>query len=104
MGVSWKRFVKIKLEAFLPFYKPKQEARHPVSLSRKCKTKNWLCTACNVPSATSVSVKLGFGGNCGWQSSLTSNVPSLPNTRQNTKRKLPLLKPTLVRHWKTEKR
>merc|ERR1719449_347038 len=81
-----------------------QEARHPVSLSRKCKIKNWPCTACNAPFATSVSVKLGFGGNCGWPSSLTSNVPSLHNTKQNTKRRSPLPRPILARHWKIEKR
>merc|ERR1712088_406904 len=77
--------------------KPKPEEKPLVSSSRSCKIKNWLSTASKEPFVTTTLVRLGFGGNCGWPSSLTSNVPSLLNTRLSMKRRLPLLKPILTR-------
>merc|ERR1712087_205219 len=102
--VSWKRSVKTKLEVYLHFYKPKLEVRHHALRSRKCKIRNWPCTACNVPFVTSVLVKLGFGGSFGWLSSLTLNVQSLPSTKQNMKKRLPLQKHILDRLWLIDKR
>merc|ERR1712018_628872 len=97
MGVLWKRPERIKLAAYLPYYKPKPGARHLVWSSRKCRTKNWPCTAFSVPFATIESAKHGFGGLYGLQSSQILNAPNSPNTRQNTKKKLPLLKLTLIK-------
>merc|ERR1711992_280733 len=74
---------------------PKPEAKLQDLSSRNCKTKNWLCIVSKEPFVTTILVRLGFGGNCGWPSSLTSNVPSLLNIRLNMKKRLPLLMLTL---------
>merc|ERR1712203_1204814 len=60
---------------------------------KKMQDQSWPCIAFNVPSVTTESAKLGFGGLCGFQSSQTSNVPNSPNTRLNMKKRLPSLKP-----------
>merc|ERR1712066_207327 len=104
MGVSWKRLEKIKLVAYLLYFKLRPEAKLLDSHSRKCKTRKWPCIACNVLFVTSVSAKPGFGGSYGWQSNQTLNVPNLPNTKLNMKRKLRKLKPILERHWTTEQK
>merc|ERR1711971_1108088 len=81
----------------------KQEAR-PLALSlRNCNSKSWPCTACKGPFVITTLVRPGFGGHCGCLSSLNSNVPSLPNTRLNMKKRLLLLRPTLTKLWLTGK-
>merc|ERR1712113_201405 len=97
MGVSWKRPERTRSVAYLPCYKLKLEVKHLVLCSRKCKTKSLPCTAFNVPSVITTLAEHGFGGNFGWQSSPTSNVPSLLNTRLNTKKRLPLQKQILIK-------
>merc|ERR1712012_622025 len=97
MGVSWKKLVKTRLVAYLLCCKVKQEVKHLVLYSRKCKIKSLPCTVFNEPSVTTELVKLGSGGLCGCQSNQISNVPSLLNTKQNTKKRLPLLRPISAR-------
>merc|ERR1711981_10365 len=97
MGVSWKRPERTRLVVYLPCCRRKLEVKHLVSYSRKCKIKSLHCTAFNVLFVITISAGHGSGGNFGWQSSPTLNAPSLPNTRLNTRKRLPLQKLILTK-------
>merc|ERR1712038_331907 len=90
-----------RLVVSLPCCRLKQEEKHLDLYSRKCKTRNLHCFACNVPSVIIISAKHGCGGSFGWQSSQISSVPNLRNTKQNMRKKLQSPRRILIRLFRS---
>merc|ERR1712080_12867 len=66
-------------------------------MGKDARPKKWPFTAANAPSGMGTLVKLGFGGKSGLHLNPTLNVLSLPNIKQNMKKRLPLQKLTLIK-------
>merc|ERR1712004_356022 len=64
--VTWKRFVKTGLVKSCLGFKLKQEANNLALSSRSFKIKSFLSIVCKEPSETTILVRPGSGGNCGW--------------------------------------